>query len=142
MVSSTLLAGSNDDFLPVLFAFIGGLLLNIMPCVLPVLSIKVLRLLKHQGEERGEVRTQGLLFGAGVLMSFAALAGLVIALKSLGNEIGWGFQFQEPHFVAIFTGLIFIFALSLFGIYEFSVVVPKNVADLSHRGGRWGSFWE
>jgi DsbC/DsbD-like thiol-disulfide interchange protein/cytochrome c biogenesis protein CcdA len=101
-----------------LFAFIGGLILNLMPCVLPVLSLKVLGLIKQAGEDRSKMRLHGLIFTAGVVVSFWVLAGILIALRAAGQQIGWGFQFQSPPFL-IFLSLVFlIFALNLFGVFE------------------------
>lgn len=89
------------------FAFLGGLLLNLMPCVFPVLSIKVLSLVKHSGEPASRVRLHGLAYTAGVLAAFLALAGLLIALKDAGAGIGWGYQLQSPLVIAGLAYLLF-----------------------------------
>ena len=102
------------------FAFLGGLILNLMPCVLPVLSLKVLHLIE-QSHTRKNSFLNGLVFGAGVLISFWILALGLIALRSLGVTIGWGFQFQSPAFVALIAMVLFIFALNLFGLFEVGV---------------------
>lgn len=108
-------AAPAADSLPLmfLFAFLGGLILNIMPCVLPVLSIKVLSLVEQSSEHPTRIRRHGYAYTAGVLASFAAIAVPFAILDK-----GWGFQFQEPAFVAGLAAVIFAFALSLFGVYE------------------------
>jgi thiol:disulfide interchange protein len=104
--------------LMLLFAFLGGLILNIMPCVLPVLSIKVLGLVQQADSSRREILNHGIAYTVGVLASFAVLAGLVITLQASGKLVGWGFQLQSPLFVALLGTLTFGFGLSLFGVFE------------------------
>jgi thiol:disulfide interchange protein/DsbC/DsbD-like thiol-disulfide interchange protein len=99
-------------------AFIGGLLLNLMPCVFPVVSLKVLGFVRLAGEGPAEVRRHGFSFAAGVLLAFWALAGLLILLRRAGEEIGWGFQLQSPGFIALMTFLLFAIALNLAGVFE------------------------
>jgi thiol:disulfide interchange protein DsbD len=99
-------------------AFIGGLILNLMPCVLPVLSLKVFSLMKHAGENAKTAWIQGVAFTAGVVISFWFLAGLLIALRTAGNHLGWGFQMQDPRFVLGLILLFFILGLNLFGLFE------------------------
>jgi len=101
-----------------LFAFAGGLLLNLMPCVFPVLSVKILGFAREAGGENGAVRRHGLLFGAGVLVSMWVLAGVLLALRAAGGQIGWGFQLQSPAFVALMTLLFFGIGLNLLGVFE------------------------
>jgi thiol:disulfide interchange protein DsbD len=100
------------------FAFIGGILLNIMPCVLPVIALKIFGLVRMAGDRPRQVRRLGVFFSLGILASFLALAAIVILLKGAGEQVGWGFQFQEPLFVIAMSALIFAFGLSLFGVYE------------------------
>lgn len=107
-----------------LLAFIAGLLLNIMPCVLPVMSIKVLSLVQHTGESRRRAFGLGLVFAAGMLTVFLALAGAAILFG-----LGWGEQFQSQMFLVIMIAIVFAFALSLFGVYEFGV--PHTVGSLA-----------
>lgn len=135
-------APSLSIFVALLFAFLGGLLLNIMPCVLPVLSIKALRLLKQSENNRRDVFIESLCYVGGVLLSFLIMAATVIVLKNVGQNIGWGFQFQEPRFLLVLTLLVFGFGLSLFGVYEFTVFLPTNITRLTQHGHKWGSFWE
>ncbi len=101
-----------------LFALAGGLLLNLMPCVFPILSIKVLGFVGPSGDDAVALRRHGLLFGAGVLVSFWALAGLLLAVRAGGSEVGWGFQLQSPLFVALMTFLFFGIGLNLLGVVE------------------------
>ena len=99
-------------------AFIGGLILNIMPCVLPVLSLKVFSLLKHAGQTRSEALRHGLAYTAGVVISFIALAGALFTFRAFGERIGWGFQLQSPGFVVVLSALFFLFGLNLMGVFE------------------------
>jgi thiol:disulfide interchange protein DsbD len=101
-----------------LFALVGGVILNVMPCVLPVISLKVLGFVSKAEEHPAKILRLGLTFAGGVLVSFVVLALAVIALKSAGEHIGWGFQFQNPAFVAGLSAVIFVFALSLLGVFE------------------------
>ncbi len=127
-------------WLACLFAFIGGLILNLMPCVLPVLSIKVLSLIEHGGE-RKKALLSGMVFTLGVLVSFWLLAGLLIALKSLGQQIGWGFQFQSPAFLIMMCLILLVFALNLWGLFEINVFFPKAVAYINQRYGYSKAFF-
>jgi len=108
-------------FLYILFAFIGGLLLNIMPCVLPVIALKVFGLVKMAGDQPARIRGLGVAFAAGILASFLGLALVVIILQIAGQQVGWGFQFQEPRFVIAMAALVFAFGLSLFGVFEINL---------------------
>jgi thiol:disulfide interchange protein/DsbC/DsbD-like thiol-disulfide interchange protein len=110
--------GSQPLALYLLFAFVGGLLLNIMPCVLPVIALKIFGLVKMAGDHPGRVKRLGWSFSFGILASFLALALLVIILQTAGQQVGWGFQFQEPLFVILMSTVVFAFGLSLFGVYE------------------------
>ena len=117
-----------------LYAFLGGMLLNVMPCVLPVLSLKVLSFVRQGGEAHGRVLRLGLAFGAGVLASFGALALVVILLSLGGQRVGWGFQMQEPRFVIALAMIVLAFALSLFGVY--SIELPGQSATKLDAAGR------
>jgi thiol:disulfide interchange protein DsbD len=124
-----------------LFAFIGGLLLNVMPCVLPVLSIRALNLVNQSGNSRREIFTGSLLYTAGVLASLLVLAGAVIALKLSGELVGWGFQFQNPLFVVFLITVIFVFALSLFDVYVFQAPAMNGAVRRASQKGYIGSFF-
>lgn len=104
--------------LAIAFAFMGGIILNLMPCVLPVISFKILGFAKMANQSRKLIFQHGIAFSIGVLLSFWALAGVLLALQAYGRSVGWGFQLQEPLFVAILAALLFIFGLSLFGVFE------------------------
>ena len=123
-----------------LLAFAGGIVLNLMPCVFPVLSIKALGLLKHSELSSAQKRAQGLAYTVGVLASFSLLAVALIVIKNLGAQVGWGFQFQSPYFVLGVAYLIFVVGLSLSGV--FALGGPANLgAGLASRSGYSGSFF-
>lgn len=109
------------------FAFVGGLLLNLMPCVFPVLSVKVLALLEHGGGagDPARGRKHGLAFGAGVLLSFWLLAGILMALRAGGEQLGWGFQLQSPAVVALLALLMFALGLNLSGVFEIGLTLTR-----------------
>ncbi|MGH8616467.1 MAG: protein-disulfide reductase DsbD family protein [Burkholderiales bacterium] len=104
-----------------LFAFGGGLILNLMPCVFPILSIKVLGAVRQAHGVRREQLLHGLLFAAGVLVTFLALASALLALRAGGAQLGWGFQLQSPATVAVLAALFFLLGLNLSGVFEFSL---------------------
>jgi thiol:disulfide interchange protein/DsbC/DsbD-like thiol-disulfide interchange protein len=101
-----------------LLALLGGLILNGMPCVLPVLAIKVVAIADMAEKNPREVRLHGLAYTGGVLASMALLSAVVVAFRAAGHSVGWGFQFQEPLFVAAISALLVAFALNLFGVFE------------------------
>lgn len=117
-----------------LFAFLGGLILNLMPCVLPVLSIKFLSVIKHGGAASGPVRASFLASAAGVITTFMIIAAALIGLKSAGAGIGWGIQFQQPWFLITMAFLVILFACNLWGFFE--VRLPGAVATASHKAGQ------
>ncbi len=126
------------------FALIGGVILNLMPCVLPVVAIKIVSLLEYKGACAADMRKLGLAFVGGIISSFLALAWLVIALQSAGHTVGWGFQFQYPPFIIIMCMLVLLFALSLFGLFDISVatVGQAKVEQLACKEGLIGSFFK
>lgn len=114
--------------LPILgLAFLGGLILNLMPCVLPVLSIKLLSVVEHGGRSRGEVRAGFLASAAGIVTSFLALAAAAVALKAGGAAVGWGIQFQQPLFLTAITLIVSLFAFNLMGFFE--IGLPSSLAN-------------
>jgi thiol:disulfide interchange protein DsbD len=124
-----------------LFAFLGGLILNLMPCVFPVISLKILGFVKQAGEDPRAVWHHGLVFAAGVLVSFWLLAGLLLALRAGGESIGWGFQLQSPP-VLIGLSLLFVtLALNLFGVFEFGMSLTSVGGEAERKGGWSGSFF-
>ncbi len=120
-------------------AFTGGLILNLMPCVLPVLSLKIFDFVKRAGESRWKVFSHGLVFTAGVLASFWLLAGLLLILRSGGSELGWGFQLQSPAFLMVLCALFFFFAMSLFGVFELGALFTR-IGGVTTNDGWLGSF--
>jgi thiol:disulfide interchange protein DsbD len=124
-----------------LLALLGGLILNLMPCVFPVLSIKALSLLDHAQQTRRQARLHGLFYALGVLVSFALLGIALIALKAGGAQIGWGFQFQSPAFVLIAAYLMFAVGLSLSGVFSIGASVAGVGSSLAERPGYSGSFF-
>jgi thiol:disulfide interchange protein len=116
-------AAQGSPALPLIFFFavVGGLLLNIMPCVLPVIALKIFGLVKMAGDRPERITRLGRAFSAGILFSFLLLALLVILLQLAGQQVGWGFQFQEPLFVIAMAAIVFAFGLSLFGVYEIRI---------------------
>ena len=100
------------------FAFVGGIILNLMPCVLPVLSLKLFSLIKQAGESRGRLLTLGGATTAGILVSFWTLAAVVAAVKEGGGSAGWGMQFQSAGFIAFMVVILTAFAMSFFGVFE------------------------
>lgn len=126
--------------LALLFAFLGGMILNLMPCVLPVISLKVMGFVEMAGKGRREGLRHGLAFTLGVLASFWVLSGLLLALRAYGEGVGWGFQLQEPVFVAILAGVIFLLGLSLFGLFEMGTSLIQLGSVPAKRKGVIGSF--
>jgi thiol:disulfide interchange protein len=132
----------SGSFLVILgFAFVGGLILNLMPCVFPILSIKVMNFLQMSGHNSGEVKKHGFLFGAGVLLSFLVLAGLLLILRAGGQELGWGFQLQTPAFIAFMTFLMFGLGLSLMGVFEIGNSLISVAGKAGSSEGLRGSFY-
>jgi thiol:disulfide interchange protein len=122
-------------------AFIGGLILNLMPCVFPVLGIKILGFVNQAGHERGKVIAHGLVFTTGVLFSFWTLAGVLAVLRAGGDQLGWGFQLQSPAFVFGLTVVMLIFALNMSGVFEFGLSATGVGAGLQMKSGYAGSFF-
>ena len=123
----------------VLFAFLGGLILNLMPCVFPVLSIKILSLVDSAHSSGESVRLHGWVYAAGVILSFVAIALTLILLRSGGEALGWGFQLQSPIIVGLLTYLFLLIALNLFGLFEVGTSIMSLGSD-SEQGGYAGSF--
>lgn len=108
--------------LTLLCAFIGGAILNCMPCVLPVLSVKLMQLMKMAGESRRILMQHAAAYTFGILVSFWALAGAILLLQTYGQSVGWGFQLQEPLFVGLLALFLLLFSLNLFGLFEWGTV--------------------
>lgn len=123
-------SGAGSTFAAALLgALVGGLILNLMPCVFPVLAIKVVGFTQHAGSQRAR-RLDGLAYSAGVVASFAALGLLVVALRSAGQQLGWGFQLQMPSVVAALAVLFTLIGLNLAGVFEVRQLVPTRLGSL------------
>ncbi len=124
------------------FAVLGGLILNIMPCVLPVLSIKLFSVLKHHGKERNYIRKSFLLSALGIIASFMLLAGLAAILKLAGHTVGWGFHFQSPVFLTILMVILLAFAANLFGLWDMRLPGWLNrILPLAQKDSLSGAFF-
>jgi thiol:disulfide interchange protein DsbD len=122
-------------------AFLGGIILNLMPCVLPVLALKVFSLIRHAGENPRGAWRQGAAFTVGVVLSFWVLAGVLLALRAAGSHLGWGFQMQSPGFVLALIFIFFLLALNLFGVFELGTsLVGLDAKAAGHADGLFGSF--
>jgi thiol:disulfide interchange protein DsbD len=120
-------------------AFLGGLILNIMPCVLPVLSLKVYSLVEQQDATAGERRIAGLSYSAGVVLSFLALgAAVIVARTSFDLNLGWGQQFQSPVFIIVLSTIVFVFGLSLFGVFEVPAFGATQLSSAQAKEGWLG----
>lgn len=122
-----------------LFAIIGGLTLNLMPCVLPVLSLKALAIAKKSGHDRHVIVKQAIAYTLGIIVSFALIASLLIILQMAGETIGWGFQMQSPAFVGFLALLLFLVGLNLAGMFELPVLFGSALSDTPQHSLR-GSF--
>jgi thiol:disulfide interchange protein DsbD len=122
------------------FSFLGGLILNLMPCVLPVLSLKILGFVQQAGADRKRTWPHGAAFAVGVLISFWFLAALLLALRAAGSQIGWGFQLQSPLFVAGLAILFLLISLNLWGVFEVGLSMASWQAKADAQEGLAGSF--
>jgi thiol:disulfide interchange protein DsbD len=123
-----------------LLAFIGGVILNIMPCVLPVLSIKALSIVKQSHQDKKDILKHSLAYTFGILLSFLILSIVVIIIKLSGEMVGWGFQFQNPSFVLVLYSVMFVFALSMFDVFIFQAPGMSMAYQASGKSGYSGSF--
>jgi len=142
-------AGNRSGLVAALLgALLGGLILNLMPCVFPVLAIKVLAFTQHGDPKdpvsaarvRASHRASGLAYTTGVVLSFAALGGLLVALRAAGEQLGWGFQLQSPAVVAALATLFTLIGLNLAGLFEIGSVLPSSVASLQAKNPTVDSF--
>jgi thiol:disulfide interchange protein DsbD len=131
--------GEFSIWLALAFAALGGLILNIMPCVLPVLAMKALALAGHAGADRAHARAESFSYALGAVLSFVAFGLVVMALRAGGAAIGWGFQLQEPIVVATLALLMVAVGLNMSGVFE---ITPISAGEaLTRRGGLWGAFF-
>lgn len=142
---STNLNGASSNSLnfiqALLLAIAGGLVLNLMPCVFPVLSMKALSLINLNDKEEAKAKAYGLSYTAGILVSFGLIAGTLIALKAGGAQIGWGFQLQSPAVIIVLSYLIFVIGLNLTSFFEFSGRFGHWGQKLTTKSGHGGAFW-
>jgi thiol:disulfide interchange protein len=126
-----------------LYAFVGGLLLNVMPCVLPVIALKILGFVRDAQNQPGRVRKLGIVYSLGVLVSFVGLALITLSLKAAGHAAGWGFQFGNPYFIVAMTTLVTLIALNLFGVFEITLSSHALTAasGLASKEGVAGAFF-
>ncbi|QNI30216.1 thioredoxin family protein [Alloacidobacterium dinghuense] len=122
-------------------AFIGGVILNLMPCVFPVLFIKGLALVQSSQHERHKLRAHGWVYALGILASFWAVVAVLLVLRAGGRQLGWGFQFQSPSFIAVIALLLFFLGLSLAGLFEIGLSLTSKGSGLAGQHGYAGSFF-
>jgi thiol:disulfide interchange protein len=124
-------------------AFLGGLILNIMPCVLPVIALKILSFVNQSGSDPRRTRKLGLIYALGVLTSFAVLAGVIIAVQKAGGIASWGMQYQNPIFLVVMITLVTLIALNLFGVFEITLggKALGSASELASREGASGAFF-
>lgn len=125
----------------ILLAFAGGVILNLMPCVFPVLFLKALAFVGSAGESRARQRQHGMAYTAGILASFWAIVSTLLALRAIGKQAGWGFQLQSPGFVLGMIFLLFFMALSLAGMFDLGLTLTNTGDSLTRKGGYTGSFF-
>jgi thiol:disulfide interchange protein DsbD len=134
--------GSSGLLFLLVQGFFGGLLLNLMPCVLPVISLKIFGFVRQAGESRTRIFHLGLAFCAGVFAFFAIIATLIVAFVSAGKSFGWGAQFSNPLLLTAMLGIVFVFGLSLLGVFEFTLGggTTSKLSELSAKEGPVGAF--
>lgn len=139
--TKTIVATSTNSIVYYLaLAFVGGLILNVMPCVLPVISIKLFGLVKYQNESHSKILRHNIFYTLGILFTFIVLATVVLSLKSIGSQVGWGFQLQSPNFIAVMVMGLFIFALNMFGMFEFRTPGGSKLGNVSTSENFGGDF--
>lgn len=133
---------SKPRWLLFLFGFLGGLILNVMPCVLPVIALKILGFVQQAGQSPRRVFRLGLAFVAGVFAWFFGLAALLVLMKAAGHQVNWAFQFQNPAFVLVMFVIVLVFSLNLLGVFELVLPAKANsaLARLVAHEGYWGAF--
>jgi thiol:disulfide interchange protein len=135
-------ASSTLTVLPAIgLAFLGGIILNLMPCVFPVLFLKGLSLVQSHGQERRHLRAHGLVYTLGILVSFWIIVAALLIVRGTGQHIGWGFQLQSPAFIAILATGLFFFALSLAGQFDLGLSLTSAGGSLARQEGYTGSFF-
>ncbi len=144
-LSATAPAPARGFFTFLLFGFIGGFILNLMPCVLPVISLKIFGFIQQAGQSRQKILRSGIAFTIGIFAWFIALALLLIALKGAGHDVTWGgFQFTNAYFVLVLSVIVLVFALNLFGVFEISLPqsMTRSLLSTTERKDLLGSFFQ
>ena len=144
-LSATAPAPVRGIFTFLLFGFIGGIILNLMPCVLPVISLKIFGFIQQAGQSRQKILRSGVAFTIGIFAWFIALALLLIALKGAGRDVTWGgFQFTNAYFVLVLSVIVLVFALNLFGVFEISLPqsMTRSLLSTTERKDLLGSFFQ
>ena len=144
-LSATAPAPARGIFTFLLFGFIGGVILNLMPCVLPVISLKIFGFIQQAGQSRQKILRSGIAFTIGIFAWFIVLALLLIALKGAGRDVTWGgFQFTNAYFVLVLSGIVLVFALNLFGVFEISLPqsMTRSLLSTTERKDLLGSFFQ
>src|SRR6266571_3412712 len=137
-IASASSAPAHGIFTFLFFGFLGGIILNLMPCVLPVISLKIFGFIQHAGQNRQKILRSGIAFAAGIFAWFIALALLLIVLKGAGREVTWGgFQFTNAYFVFALSVIVLVFALNLFGVFEISLpqTATRGLLSTTERKG-------
>ena len=150
VTSPSIISGSppapvRGIFTFLLFGFLGGMILNLMPCVLPVISLKIFGFIQQAGQSRQKILRSGIAFTTGIFAWFVALALLLIALKTVGRDVTWGgFQFTNPYFVLVLSVIVLVFALNLFGVFEISLPqsITGGLLSRTERKDDLGSFFQ
>lgn len=131
-------------WLALLYGMLGGIILNLMPCVLPVISLKIFGFIRQAGESPARIFRHGLAFTAGIFLWFLGLGFLIIALRAGGDQVTWAFQFQNSWFILFISAVVFVFALNLFGVFE--IILPgaanERMSEAAGREGYSGSFFQ
>ena len=145
VLSASRPAPARGVFTFLLFGFLGGFILNLMPCVLPVISLKIFGFVQQAGQSRQRIFRSGIAFTLGIFAWFIGLAVLLIALKGAGRDVTWGgFQFTNAYFVLVLSVIVLVFALNLFGVFEVSLPrsVTRSLLSTSERKDLLGSFFQ
>jgi thiol:disulfide interchange protein DsbD len=145
IVSAARPVPAQGIFTFLLFGFIGGMILNLMPCVLPVISLKIFGFIQQAGQSRQKILRSGIAFTLGIFAWFIGLALLLIALKSAGRDVTWGgFQFTNAYFVLVLSVIVLMFALNLFGVFEISLPqsMTRGLLSTTERKDELGSFFQ
>ena len=144
-LSATTPAPARGIFTFLLFGFVGGVILNLMPCVLPVISLKIFGFIQQAGQSRQKILRSGIAFTIGIFAWFIALALLLISLKGAGHDVTWGgFQFTNAYFVLVLSVIVLVFALNLFGVFEISLPqsMTRSLLSTTERKDLLGSFFQ